>query len=124
MKAIIIQYLLTSENKNLLEVCPTATICAFEKQCPPLWAQRHNGRKQCKANQSESCLKVTVQECLPSKKKFRKLRLVCKRRRIDLCCLFILFPNTNHVIILRRIGPLFCSLKRTHASMNMSPCAL
>ena len=34
------------------------------------------------------------------------------------------FPNTNHVIILRRIGPLFCSLKRAHASMNMSACAL
>ena len=43
---MIIQYLLTSENKNFLEVCPTATICAVEKQCPPLQAQRHNGRKQ------------------------------------------------------------------------------
>ena len=28
------------------------------------------------------------------------------------------FPNTNHVIKLRRIGPLFCSLKKVHASMN------
>ena len=34
------------------------------------------------------------------------------------------FPNTNHVIILRRIGPLFCSLKRVHASINMSACTL
>ena len=34
------------------------------------------------------------------------------------------FPNTNHVIILRRIGPLFCSLKRVHARINMSACTL
>ena len=32
--------------------------------------------------------------------------------------------NTNHVIILRRIGSLFCSLKRTHASMEMPACTL
>ena len=37
---------------------------------------------------------------------------------------FFCFPNTNHVIILRRIGPLFCSLKRAHASMNMFVCTL
>ena len=34
------------------------------------------------------------------------------------------FPNTNHVIILRRIGSLFCSLKTAHASMNMPACSL
>ena len=28
------------------------------------------------------------------------------------------------MIILRRIGPLFCSLKRAHASMNMPACTL
>ena len=27
----------------------------------------------------------------------------------------VCFPNTNHVIILRGIGPLFCSLKRARA---------
>ena len=28
------------------------------------------------------------------------------------------------MIILRRFGPLFCSLKRVHASMNTSACTL
>ena len=51
------------------------------------------GVSSCKASQSESCLKATVQGCLPSRKKIRKLRLVCKWRRIDLCCLFILFSQ-------------------------------
>ena len=34
------------------------------------------------------------------------------------------FPNTDHVIILRRFGLLFCSLKWGHASMNMPACTL
>ena len=34
------------------------------------------------------------------------------------------FPNTNHVLILRRIGPLFCSLKRVHADIFMLACVL
>ena len=34
------------------------------------------------------------------------------------------FPSTNHVIILRRTGFLFCRLKRAHASMNMAACTL
>ena len=29
------------------------------------------------------------------------------------------FPNTDHVIILRRLGPLFCSLKRVHVGIFM-----
>ena len=33
------------------------------------------------------------------------------------------FPNTDHVMILRRFDPLSCSLK-VHASMNMSTCTL
>ena len=32
------------------------------------------------------------------------------------------FPNTEHVMILRRFDPLSCSLKIVHASMNMSAC--
>ena len=34
------------------------------------------------------------------------------------------FANRKHVIILRRIGSLFCWLKRAHASVNMSACTL
>ena len=30
------------------------------------------------------------------------------------------FPNADHVIILRRFDPLSCSLKRVHASMEVS----
>ena len=37
---------------------------------------------------------------------------------------FSLVHFVNHVIILRTIGSLFCSLKRAHASMNMSACTL
>ena len=36
-----------------------------------------------------------------------------------LYCTFC-FPNTDHVMILRRFDPLSFSLKREHASMNMS----
>ena len=43
---------------------------------------------------------------------------------IDLFACTFCFPNTNHVIILRRIGLLFCSLKRAHASMNVPACTL
>ena len=45
-----------------------------------------------------------------------------KWTKIDLFRLYILF--SQYVIILSRIGSLFCSLKRTHASMNMSTCTL
>ena len=34
------------------------------------------------------------------------------------------FPNTDHVLLLRRIVSLFCSLKRAHASVNMPACIL
>ena len=34
------------------------------------------------------------------------------------------FPNTDHVLILRRFGPFFCSLKRDHAGIFMLACAL
>ena len=34
------------------------------------------------------------------------------------------FAYRKHVIILRRIGSLFCWLKRAHASVNMSSCTL
>ena len=32
------------------------------------------------------------------------------------------FPNTDHVVILRRFGLLFCSLKRVHAGIFMLAC--
>jgi len=34
------------------------------------------------------------------------------------------FPNTDHVLILSRFGPFFCSLKRAHADIFMLACAL
>lgn len=46
-----------SDKKNFLEVCPTATICAVEKQCPPLWPQKHNGRKQLQSEPIRKLLK-------------------------------------------------------------------
>ena len=42
---------------------------------------------------------------------------------IFLACTFC-FPNTDYVMILRRFDPFSCSLKRVHASMNMSACIL
>ena len=42
--------------------------------------------------------------------------------KIDLFGLYILSPNTDHVIILRRLGPLFCSLKRVHVGIFMLAC--
>ena len=46
-------------------------------------------------------------------------------KAIDLFRLYILFFFFFfHVMILRRFDPLFCSLKRVHASMNMSACTL
>ena len=34
------------------------------------------------------------------------------------------FPNTGHVLILRRFGPFFWSLKRVHADIFMLACTL
>ena len=47
-----------------------------------------------------------------------------RRGKIDLFRLYICFPNTDHVIILRSFDPLSCPLKRVHSSMNMSACTL
>ena len=49
--------------------------------------------------------------------------IACGDNRPFSLCTFC-FPNTNYVIILRGIGPLFCSLKTAHASMNMRVCTL
>ena len=37
---------------------------------------------------------------------------------------FVFFLNTDHVLILKRFGPLFCSLKRVHEDIFMLACAL
>ena len=34
------------------------------------------------------------------------------------------YADTDHVLILRRFGPLFCSLQRVHAGIFMLACAL
>ena len=34
------------------------------------------------------------------------------------------FPNADHVLILKRFGPFFCSLKGVHAGIFMLACAL
>ena len=41
---------------------------------------------------------------------------------IDLFHLYILFSQHRYVIILKRLGPLFCSLKRMHAGIFMLAC--
>ena len=44
---------------------------------------------------------------------------------IDLICLYIFFPNTDHVIIMTQENWSFVLfIKRVHASMNMSACTL
>ena len=43
---------------------------------------------------------------------------------IDLFTCTFCFPNTDHVIILRRFGPFFSSLKIVHADIFMLACAL
>ena len=48
---------------------------------------------------------------------------VCMCVCMYVACTFC-FPNADHVMILRRFNPLSCSLKRIHASMNMSACTL
>ena len=60
---------------------------------------------------------------LTKKNNQRQLIHHIAKKKTFFACKFC-FPNTNHVIILRRIGTLFCSLKWTHASMNMHACAL
>ena len=49
--------------------------------------------------------------------------ILCGTEQTFLACTFC-FPSTDHVMILRRFDPLSCSLKRVHASMNMSACTL
>ena len=42
-----------------------------------------------------------------------------RQRPIDLFRLYILFPNADHVMILRRFDPLSCSLRRVRADIFM-----
>ena len=46
------------------------------------------------------------------------------RKRIDHFACTFCFPNTDHVMILRRFDPLSCSLKRVNADIFMLACTL
>ena len=52
------------------------------------------------------------------------MHLISLTSNRPLSLVHFVFSNTDHVIIHRCFGPLFCSLKRVHASMNMSACTL